>query len=216
MAVNLSKQNKSNLPAVRQGDLFAQFQREMDRLISDFARPFGLSSDRPFESSPLAQAGTALSEFTPRVNVTENDKEIVVSAELPGMEEKDVEVLVEDDVLIIRGQKTRESEADEKNIYRYERTYGSFQRQFELPAEVQEDRAEASFKNGLLTVRLPKVAETKQQAKKIPVRAEGATIGSAQAERASTHSQQLQKTHETPATPASGQQQQTSPATPMH
>ncbi len=138
------------------------FRQEMDRLFEDFfGRGFGLS---PFWSEDLESA------FSPRVDVVESDKEIHVSAELPGIDQKDIELSLDNDVLVIRGEKKSESEHRDRHTYRAERTYGTFSRAVRLPAEVDADKVDATFKNGVLTVTLPKTAVT--VSKKIAIKRE--------------------------------------------
>ena len=109
--------------------------------------------------------------WLPPVEVTESDKSIVISAELPGLAEKDVELSLEDDVLTIRGEKMEEKkeEKDDKRYHVVERTYGSFRRSFSLPSNVDAEKATAEFSKGVLTVTLPKVEAEKQTGRKIPV-----------------------------------------------
>lgn len=94
--------------------------------------------------------------FQPRVDVVDEGDALRISADLPGMERKDVEVLVEDDALVLRGEKKLESTREEKGCYRVERAFGSFQRIIPLPEDVDPERAEAHFDKGVLTLRLPK------------------------------------------------------------
>jgi HSP20 family protein len=98
--------------------------------------------------------------FTPRVDLIEKDREIVVTAELPGLEGKDVEVMVEDSALILRGEKQQEQEEKEEGHYRIERSYGSFNRRIPLSSPIEREKVKASFRKGVLTVRLPKSAES--------------------------------------------------------
>jgi HSP20 family protein len=100
--------------------------------------------------------------------VNASDNEVRVSAELPGMDEKDVEVLVDNDVLTIRGEKKSDSENHGRHFS--ERYYGRFERSLALPFEVDEEKAEASFKNGVLTVTIPKSATAKDTAKRITIK----------------------------------------------
>lgn len=134
------------------------FQKEMNQLFNRFF-------DEPF-----AGLGTLQDTFTPKVNVVENEKSFQVTAELPGMEEKDVEVNLEDNVLSIKGEKKKSSEEKNQNWHRTESSYGYFQRIIPLPKEVVADKVEATFKNGLLSVSLPKNAGAKPQGKKINVK----------------------------------------------
>ncbi len=138
------------------------FRQEMDRLFESF---FGRGSGlMPFWSGDLESA------FSPCVDIVESDKEIRVSAELPGIDQKDIELSLDNDVLVIRGEKKNESEHRDRYTYRTERTYGSFSRAVRLPAEVDADKVDASFKNGVLTVTLPKTAVT--VTKKIAIKRE--------------------------------------------
>lgn len=105
--------------------------------------------------APFGQAG-ALSRGFPSMDVKETDDDVVVSAELPGLAPEDVELYVEAGRLVLRGEKRRESEEKDEDFDRLERSYGSFYRAVDLPAPVDQAKAKASFKNGVLTVRLPK------------------------------------------------------------
>lgn len=137
---------------------------EMNRLFRNFSRNF-------FEDTPFGTELMAPSAPMPRVDVTETDKEIRVTAELPGMEEKDVEVSLSENVLTLSGEKKQEKEEKEKNFYRLERSFGKFQRKVALPAEVETDKVEAVFKKGVLTVKLPKTEKSREEVKKITIKA---------------------------------------------
>jgi HSP20 family protein len=143
---------------------FAAFQREMNKLFENF---FG-GSDLP-SWSPLEKRVTP---FTPRIDVSETDKEIKVSAELPGMDEKDIDVSLTRDSLTIRGEKKEEKEEKGKDFYRMERSYGSFTRSVPLPVEVETDKVAATFKKGVLSVTLPKSPKAIEETKKVSVKAE--------------------------------------------
>lgn len=97
--------------------------------------------------------------FQPRIDVVDEDDALRISADLPGMERKDVEVLVEDGFLVLRGEKKHETQSNEKGCFRLERAFGSFQRVIPLPDNVALDQAEARFNKGVLTLRLPKRPE---------------------------------------------------------
>ena len=142
---------------------FASFQREMNRLFDNFFGGFSLSPWEPLERGVAAS-------FTPRVDVTETAKEIKVSAELPGMEEKDIDVSLTHDTLTIRGEKKAETEEKAKDFYRMERSYGSFTRSVPLPVEVDTDKVEATFKKGVLEITLPKTAKALKETKKVAVK----------------------------------------------
>jgi HSP20 family protein len=159
------KKNDKNVLVRRQEDPFTAFRYEMDRLFDDFfGRGFGLSQ---FEGGSLDRFGA----FNPQVDVTENDQEVKVIAELPGLTEQDVEVSLSNDVLTISGEKKHEKEDKDENYYRMERSYGSFQRAIPLSAEVESDKVDATFKNGVLTVTLPKSPQAAQNRKKIAIKA---------------------------------------------
>jgi len=133
---------------------FATLQCEIDRLFDDFTRGF------PAMTSP---------DLTPNLDVTETDKEIEVTAELPGLEEKDVQINVADNLLTIKGEKKAEKEQKEKDYRLVERSYGSFSRMLELPAGVNPDLIKASIAKGVLTVTIPKPAPA--QTRKMEVKA---------------------------------------------
>ena len=104
------------------------------------------------------------------MDIAETDRAFEVTAELPGIDEKDVDISVADGVLTIRGEKKAESEEKAKNYHRIERAYGSFQRSLALPPTIDEDAIEATFRNGVLKLLLPKTAKALEKAKKIPVK----------------------------------------------
>jgi HSP20 family protein len=138
--------------------------REMNRLFDDVFRGFDMA--------PLG----AMSRMAgwPHVEVVDNDKDVRISAELPGLEDQDVEVLMGDGVLTIRGEKKAEI-VDKERAFS-ERTYGRFERRIPLACEVEEDKIDASFKNGVLTVTLPKSAESRPEVKRIAVNRAGEEI----------------------------------------
>jgi len=151
---------------------FESLRREVDRLFEDFAggiwrSPFGRSF---FDAEP-AWRGQSARSIMPAVDVTETDKAYEIVAELPGMDEKNVEVKVADDILTIKGEKQEEKEERRKDYYLSERSFGSFQRAFQVPAGADTDKIEANFKNGVLMVTLPKSAEAQKAEKKITVKA---------------------------------------------
>jgi HSP20 family protein len=154
------------LPVRREdADPFRDFQRQMNRLFDEF-----------FGEAPLAERGResawAPVAFMPRVDVSETDAEVKVSAELPGMDEKDISVELQDDVLVLRGEKKSEQEEKGKNWYRREQSYGSFHRAIELPAGVDASKAKAQFKKGVLTFVAPKRPEEQARRNIVPIRAE--------------------------------------------
>jgi HSP20 family protein len=148
-------------------------RQEIDRLFDDF----GIGTWRsPFRSSffdmdPFRRAKAAFSGM-PAVDVTETEKGYKVVAELPGMDEKNIEVKIANGMLTIKGEKQEEKEEEKQDYYVRERSFGSFERTFPVPDGVDLDKVDASFKKGVLTVTLPKTAEAQKAEKKITVKAE--------------------------------------------
>ena len=135
---------------------FGSLHREIDRLFEDFARGFPT-----FRSAEVPS-------LVPSMDVTESDKEIEITAELPGLEEKDVQINLADNVLTIRGEKKAEKEQKEKDYHLVERSYGSFSRSLELPAGIDPEAVNATIDKGVLKVTVPKPAPA--VAKKINVK----------------------------------------------
>ncbi len=133
-------------------------RREVERLFDGFTRGF----------PALTDFGGNGGKLLPSIDVTETDKEIEITAELPGLEEKDVQINVADNVLTIRGEKKAEKEEKDKNYRLIERSYGSFERSLELPNGVNADAIRANIAKGVLKVTVPKPAPA--QTKKIEVK----------------------------------------------
>ena len=129
------------------------FRREMDRLFDDFFGAWGGRALAPF--------GEGWGAFSPQVDVAEMEDEIKVSAELPGLDAKDVDVTVSHNTLTLKGEKKQEHEEKGEGYYRSERSYGSFQRSIPLPGTVETDEADAAFDKGVLTITFPKAAAEK-------------------------------------------------------
>jgi len=154
--------------APRANDPWQSFRGEMDRLFDRFGG-FGLPTmRRMFETIP-AESNFGLN--LPAVDLTEDDKAYKITAELPGLEEKDVDVSVTGDILTLKGEKRQAKEEKNKNWYVSERAYGSFQRAFALPEGIDRDKITAEFAKGVLTVSLPKSPQAQKQQKKIEVKA---------------------------------------------
>lgn len=134
--------------------------------------PARLGFDRLFEEffRDIDAVPEGIPAFSARLDVAETDKAVTVTADLPGLEEKDIELSLNENVLSLKGEKKAESEEEGKNFYRKERTYGAFYREVELPAEIDAARVEATFKNGVLTVMLPKSEKAKEETRKIPIK----------------------------------------------
>lgn len=140
-------------------DPFLSLHREVNRLFDDVFRGFGL---------PSLRGTSGIAAGWPSVEIADSDKDIKVTAEVPGLEEKDIEVLLDDGVLTLKGEKRSETEDKEKQFS--ERYYGRFERRIPLGAEVKEDQVDATFKNGVLTVTLPKTEKAQSQVKRIAIK----------------------------------------------
>ena len=148
----------------------ATLRHEIDRLFDDFRlgwpRPGGRTV---FDVEPFWRGELTFGK-APAVDIAEREKEYEITAELPGMEEKNIDVKFADGVLTIKGEKQEEKEEKKKNYYLSERRFGSFQRSFQVPEGVDADKIDASFKNGVLTVILPKSPEAQKREKKIAIK----------------------------------------------
>ena len=159
-------------PRTLSPDPWQAFRTEMDRLFDRFTGGFGFPSVRKlFDVEPLWRDDALPGMTLPAIDVSEDDKAFKITAELPGMSEKDIDVTVTGDLVVLKGEKRQEHEEKGKNRYLAERSYGSFQRSFYLPEGVARDKVTAEFTNGVLTVMLPKTVEAQAQQKKIEVKA---------------------------------------------
>ncbi|MFQ5715724.1 MAG: Hsp20/alpha crystallin family protein [Nitrospinales bacterium] len=144
---------------------FYALHRDVNRLFDDL-------SHSVFDMMPYRWGSAFNGPLMPRVDVTETDTEVKVTAEMPGMDEKDIDIRFYKDTLTIKGEKKTEQEENNKGYYRMERAYGAFQRAIPIPVEVDPDKMEASFKKGILTVRLRKSDKAQKDVKKIPIKSE--------------------------------------------
>ena len=160
------KWGEKKVPVKRDGnqDPVYELQKGTNRLFNELFGDFGLA--------PFGAFGGQNDAFQPQIDVSENDKAITVSAELPGLDENDIQVSLAHNVLTISGEKKEEKEDKGQNYYRMERSYGSFQRSIPLPVEVVADKVDATFKKGVLTVILPKTPEAQKRTRKIAIKAE--------------------------------------------
>mgnify|MGYP005812607549 CR=1 FL=1 len=142
-------------------DIFQNLRREMDQLFEDFSNGF-----------PFRDADTSIGIST-RMDVAETDDALTVTAELPGMDEKCVDVTLSGDMLVIKGEKKEEHEEKKKDYQLKERSWGSFERRIAVPFEADPANVRAVFKKGVLTVTVPKSAEAKTRTKKIEIKSEG-------------------------------------------
>lgn len=141
-------------------DPFLSLHREVNRLFDDVFR--GFDSRLP----PLGRFSSFGGNW-PSVEISDQEKELRVTAEVPGLEEKDIEVMLDDGVLTLKGEKR--SETEDKDRQFSERFYGSFERRIPLGYEVEDDKVDARFKNGVLTVTLPKTERAQAKAKRIAI-----------------------------------------------
>jgi len=145
---------------------FRELGRAADRLYEEFMRSRWPWREWP---SPWRSPGYGVQLHWPHVDMTETEEAVRILAELPGVDRDDIEVSVSEDRITIRGEKKEQEEETGGDYYRLERRYGSFQRTFPLPCEVQSDRIEASFKDGLLRITLPKSAGARERIRRIPI-----------------------------------------------
>jgi HSP20 family protein len=146
------------LPGGELWEPFGSLRREMERLFEDFSRDFGWGAP--------ATTGMALA---PRVDVSETESELKIEAELPGIDEKEVEVVLSQGRLTIKSEKKQEKEEKKKDYHLVERSYGSFTRSIPLPFEAAADQIKASFAKGVRTVTVPKPPEVKAKERKIAI-----------------------------------------------
>lgn len=161
---------KKNLPIRREDNSssheyspYLSLQHDMNRVFDNFFRSFDTGL-----MSPFSEMSDGL--FQPKVEVKESANDLRVSVELPGIDDKDLDVSITDDALTISGEKREAKEENTRGYYRMERSYGSFHRRIPFPCSIDKDKAEATFKKGVLNVVLPKTAEAKQNVKKISIK----------------------------------------------
>jgi HSP20 family protein len=154
------RRNEVSTPRYEDTSPFVSLHRQMNRLFDDFFRDFDLPAMRPAWSS---------NGGWPNVELEDTDKEYRITAELPGLDDKDIDVSLREGVLTLKGEKRSESSGD-RNGGRYsERWFGKFERSFDLGADVDADRVSAAFKKGLLTITVGKRPESPSRIKRIPV-----------------------------------------------
>ncbi len=140
---------------------------EMNHLFDEFFTGFERRAPSLFLAyEPSWLLGGRRGEMTPAVDVAEDDKAVTLTAELPGMKEEDVEVVLRDDMLTVKGEKKSEREEKKENYHLTERRYGAFERTFRLPETADADKIKAAIEDGVLTVTVPKKAEAKAKAEK--------------------------------------------------
>ncbi len=140
--------------------------------LEDMERWFEEAFRRPFFGPswmPRIRLPEIMGEVSPSVDIFEDGNDVVVKAEVPGMKKENIEVNLTQNTITISGQKKEEEKVEKKDFYRVERTFGSFTRKLHLPTDIQTDKAKASFRDGVLEVRIPKTTEAVQKVKKITV-----------------------------------------------
>ena len=151
-------------PGLHPAHPLRQFHHEIDRLFDRTFSGIGLT---PFSGDrPLLPEGM----LKPTLDLSASDGEYTITVEIPGVDEKDIQLDIANDTLTIRGEKKQQKEEKDKNYYRMERSYGSFQRVLSLPADADQDGIEAIFSKGVLTVILPRKAAPKSKTKQIRVK----------------------------------------------
>lgn len=167
-----SEETKTSVP-VKRPELLPRWGEEFERMADYFDRMRDEFFRRPFPDvwQPLRKLRTSgFPGFaTPTVDLFEDKEDVVVKAEMPGLEKKDVEVNLTDSRLTIKGEKKKEEEVKEEDYFYSERSYGAFARVLELPCKVKGDKVKASFKNGVLEVRLPKSEEAKARSVSVKI-----------------------------------------------
>jgi HSP20 family protein len=158
------RKNETSVPVHRkqEEEKFLDFRSQMNRLFDDFF-------EQPLAFSPFFGEPTLMGDITPRLDVSETENEITISAELPGMEPEDIHITVDRNALTISGEKRAEKEEKGKRYYRVERSYGSFRRSVALPKEVEESKIDATFKRGVLKITLPKTKSAQEESKQITI-----------------------------------------------
>ncbi len=170
--MNEDKKLEALPPATRrERSPFDRLRSEIDRLFDDFGVGPRRSTFRRgvFDAEPFWYGELSWGKV-PAVDIAETEKGYEITAELPGIDEKNVEVKYADHTLTIKGEKKEEKKEKKENYYLSERSYGSFQRSFRVPEGVDADKVEAAFKNGVLTVTLPKTPETQNKEKRIEIK----------------------------------------------
>ncbi len=157
------------LPWRRDEGPFESLRREIEMLHRDIDRVFEEMWNGRWPAMSFEPMGRG--EIMPQLDMTEDDQAFHLQVELPGMDEKDVEVTLRNHTLTIKGEKKEEKETKDKDVHRRERAYGYFRRSVEIPGDVDADKITATYRKGVLTIDLPKTKQAQEQAKHIEVKA---------------------------------------------
>lgn len=147
----------SHTPSAKSPSIFS-LHRELDKMFDEFL-------------GTVAGQSQTTQQWQPRLNIAETEKAYIISAELPGVEEKDITLELREGLLTLSGKREQKTESKDHNFHRIESFYGEFSRQIQLPETIETDKVEAKFKNGVLDVTIPKMAEIKPSARKIAIKA---------------------------------------------
>jgi len=156
----------SELATRQHGTPFEMFADEMDRLLDDFGIGRG-GLTRPWSSRARRQG--ALEMWTPQIELSQQNNELVVRADLPGLKKEDVNIDVTDEAITISGERRQEQESETGGVYRSERSYGSFYRTIPLPRGTMSDQAKATFKDGVLEIRVPAPPEQVTRGRRLEI-----------------------------------------------
>lgn len=171
--VPVTRRDISVANTAAQADPLLRLHREMDRLFDDVFSSVGLPSLRsPFFNNgwqnELAEQNPQL-RYRPQIDVTGDDKQYEINLDVPGLSQQDLSVEVSGDVLVVKGHKEEKNESDNKQFYRVERSYGAFQRTLSLPQDAISEDIQASLKDGVLNLRIPRRDTPASQVKHIPI-----------------------------------------------
>jgi HSP20 family protein len=168
-AVPIKHNDKGPYYPERHYDPTLPIHRDIDRLFDHFFRGLYPAAMRPFGSFPFFEESGILK---PKVDLSATEQEYLLTVEIPGVSDKDVSVDISGNTMTIRGEKKQEKEEKEKNYYRIERSYGAFQRVLSLPEDVEQGGIKASFKNGVLSITMPRKALPKGEVKQVQITSE--------------------------------------------
>ncbi|MBU0943209.1 MAG: Hsp20/alpha crystallin family protein [Proteobacteria bacterium] len=170
------KETDTALPINRPGQIqprrpsyspVGQIQQEMEQLFNNFLKGF---EQRGFGTEKFFTDSLTDGLFKPTLDIGATEKEYAISVEVPGIDQKDITLEISNNILTIRGEKKQEHEEKQKDYYRIERSYGSFQRILSLPEDADQDAVKANFKNGILTITLPRNAVPQSKIKQIEIK----------------------------------------------
>lgn len=161
-----AQNNTPQVPGSMNQSSVSRLHSEIDRLFNETFHNFGFGSSllRPFKEEWGGKGACK-----PKMDITGSEQEYTISAELPGVDEKDIQVELKGDTLIIKAEKEKEAKSEEKGYYHVERSYGSFQRILKIPADADSSAIKAEYKNGVVTIKLPRKRATETVGRKIPL-----------------------------------------------